>query len=199
VLLFASTREGEEALILDELRALGSRARVLLVPRHPQRVDDVAGMLQARGLSFARRSALGDLAATFQKSGSDPDFVLGDSMGEMALYYAAADVALVGGSLLALGGQNLIEACAVGVPVVVGPHTFNFAQASDDAIAAGAAVRAATPAEAIAEMHAIVDDPARRQAMRDAALKFAAQHRGATARTLERLAPFIATSAARPS
>jgi 3-deoxy-D-manno-octulosonic-acid transferase len=197
VLLFASTRDGEEALIVDALQAVGARARVLLVPRHPQRFDDVARLLAARGIAFVRRSALAELDAL--KSGSDPDFVLGDSMGEMALYYAAADVALVGGSLLPLGGQNLIEACAVGTPVVVGPHTFNFAQATEDAIAAGAAVRAATAADAVAAMQAIVDDAARRQSMREAALAFAARHRGATARTLERLAPFISAPGPRPS
>jgi 3-deoxy-D-manno-octulosonic-acid transferase len=191
VLLFASTREGEEPLILDALQALGSRARVLLVPRHPQRFEDVARLLSSRGLRFERRSALGDPATW--KSLSDPDFVLGDSMGEMPMYYAAADVALIGGSLVPLGGQNLIEASAVGTPVVVGPHTFNFEQATADAIEAGAALRAATPAQAIALMHAIAEDAAKRQEMADAALRFAAQHRGATARTLERLAPFIAS------
>jgi 3-deoxy-D-manno-octulosonic-acid transferase len=191
VLLFASTREGEEPLILDALQALGSRARVLLVPRHPQRFDDVARLLSSRGLRFERRSDLGDPASW--NSGSDPDFVLGDSMGEMPMYYAAADVALIGGSLLPLGGQNLIEASAVGTPVVVGPHTFNFQQATADAIDAGAALRAATPAQAVALMHAIAEDAAKRQEMGDAALRFAAQHRGATARTLERLAPFIAS------
>ena len=186
VLLFASTREGEEPLILDALQATRLRARVLLVPRHPQRFDDVARLLSSRGLRFERRSD-----PAFGESGSGSDFVLGDSMGEMALYYAAADVALIGGSLLHLGGQNLIEACAVGTPVVVGPHTFNFEQATADAIEAGAAVRASTPAEAIAAMQAIAGDVSRRQSMSDAALRFAAQHRGATARTLERLAPFI--------
>ena len=186
VLLFASTREGEEPLILDALQASGSHARVLLVPRHPQRFDDVARLLSGRGLRFERRSD-----PAFGKSGSDADFVLGDSMGEMALYYAAADVALIGGSLLRLGGQNLIEACAVGTPVVVGPHTFNFEQATADAIEAGAAVRAVTPADAIAAMQAIAEDAPRRQSMSEAALRFAEQHRGATARTLQRLAPFI--------
>jgi 3-deoxy-D-manno-octulosonic-acid transferase len=194
VLLFASTREGEEPLILDALQALGSRARILLVPRHPQRFDDVARLLSSRGLRFARRSQTKDL--TSWKSGSDPDFLLGDSMGEMALYYAAADVALIGGSLLPLGGQNLIEACAVGTPVVVGPHMFNFAQATADAIEAGAALRAATPAEAVAQMHAIAEDAVRRQAMSEAALRFAAQHRGATERTLQRITTFVSSSSA---
>ncbi|MGZ9031988.1 MAG: 3-deoxy-D-manno-octulosonic acid transferase, partial [Burkholderiaceae bacterium] len=164
------------------------------VPRHPQRFDDVARLLASRGLRFERRSRLGDLATPGLES--DPDVVLGDSMGEMALYYAAADVALIGGSLLPLGGQNLIEACAVGTPVVVGPHMFNFAQATADAIEAGAALRAASPAEAIAHMHAISEDAARRQAMGDAALRFAARHRGATERTLQRLTTFVSSSSA---
>ena len=200
LLLCASTREGEEPLILDALQALDARTAVLIVPRHPQRFDDVARLLASRGLKFARRSALKsgsdpDFRAppslVGEKSGSDPDFLLGDSMGEMAMYYAAADVALIGGSLLPLGGQNLIEACAVGTPVVVGPHTFNFEQATHDAIEAGAAERAASPAEAIARMCAIAEDGVKRQAMSEAAQRFAAQHRGATQRTLDRLKPFV--------
>jgi len=189
VLLFASTREGEEPLILDASQALDARAVVLIVPRHPQRFDDVARMLGARSLKFERRSGMGDRGSWTPESA--PDFVLGDSMGEMAMYYAAADVALIGGSLLPLGGQNLIEACAVGTPVVVGPHTFNFEQATHDAIEAGAAERAASAAEAIARMRAIAEDGARRQSMSEAAQRFAAQHRGATQRTLDRLKPFV--------
>jgi 3-deoxy-D-manno-octulosonic-acid transferase len=127
------------------------------------------------------------------------DVLLGDSMGEMAMYYAAADVALIGGSLLPLGGQNLIEACAVGTPVVVGPHTFNFEQATHDAIEAGAGVRVASPSEAIARMIDIADDESKRQAMSAAAQRFAARHRGATQRTLERLMPFVSGSAPRSS
>jgi 3-deoxy-D-manno-octulosonic-acid transferase len=143
VWLFASTREGEENMILDALGA-SPAATVVIVPRHPQRFDEVARLIESRGLSLLRRSRLGDVSQFVAKSGSNPDFVLGDSMGEMAMYYAAADVAFIGGSLLPLGGQNLIEACAVGTPVVVGLHTFNFEQATTDAIEAGAAVRVAT-------------------------------------------------------
>ncbi|MGE5162102.1 MAG: 3-deoxy-D-manno-octulosonic acid transferase, partial [Betaproteobacteria bacterium] len=187
VLLFASTREGEEPLVLDALRALDARTMVLIVPRHPQRFDDVARLLASRGLNFARRSSM----KSERKPGPDPDVLLGDSMGEMAMYYAAADVALIGGSLLPLGGQNLIEACAVGTPVVVGPSTFNFEQATHDAIEAGAAERAASPAEAIARMCAIAEDAAKRRTMSEAAQRFAAQHRGATQRTLDRLRPFV--------
>ena len=100
------------------------------------------------------------------------------------MYYAAADVALIGGSLLPFGAQNLIEACAVGTPVILGPSTFNFAQAAADALAAGAALQVENAAQALAAMDALCRDGARREAMRRAALAFAAAHRGATARTV---------------
>ncbi|HRP95685.1 MAG TPA: 3-deoxy-D-manno-octulosonic acid transferase, partial [Rhodocyclaceae bacterium] len=109
--------------------------------------------------------------------------LLGDSMGEMAMYYATADVACIGGSLLPLGGQNLIEACAVGTPVVLGPHTFNFAQVAEQAIAAHAAVRAADADAGMREALALLDDAARRRATGEAGRSFAAAHRGATRRT----------------
>ena len=191
VWVFASTREGEETMILN---ALPDRidAVVVIVPRHPQRFDEVAQLIEARNLPLVRRSR-SHLDAEFEAG-----VFLGDSMGEMAMYYAAADVAFIGGSLQNLGGQNLIEACAVGTPVVVGPHTFNFEQATRDAIAAGAAVRVGNAGEAIATMAEIATDRALRERMSKAAVKFAGAHRGATARTLERLAPFIDAGAARP-
>jgi 3-deoxy-D-manno-octulosonic-acid transferase len=184
VWVFASTREGEEAMIVD---ALPERldAMVVIVPRHPQRFDEVADLIEARGWPLVRRSR-----SNFEAD-HKPGVFLGDSMGEMALYYAAADVAFIGGSLLNLGGQNLIEACAVGTPVVVGPHTFNFEQATRDAIEAGAAVRVASAAEAVATMASIAHDRERREQMSGAALRFAGAHRGATARTLARLVPLI--------
>jgi 3-deoxy-D-manno-octulosonic-acid transferase len=192
VLLFASTREGEEELLLQALagsEAVRSRkVVVLVVPRHPQRFNEVARLVQARGWPIARRSAQGAWSAEGVSGGS---VVLGDSMGEMAMYYAACDVACIGGSLLPLGGQNLIEACAVGVPVVVGPHTFNFAQASADAVDAGAAQRVADAPGAVEAMIGIVSDPTRHVAMAQAALGFASQHRGATARTVARVTPLI--------
>ncbi|MBV2262759.1 MAG: lipid IV(A) 3-deoxy-D-manno-octulosonic acid transferase, partial [Thauera sp.] len=136
VLLAASTREGEEVLLLDAFaRQAPAEALLLLVPRHPQRFDEVAALASTRGLALQRRSA--DAAV---RAGTR--VLLGDSMGEMFAYYAAADVALIGGSWLPFGGQNLIEACAVGTPVVIGPHTFNFQAVAEDAERAGAAVRA---------------------------------------------------------
>ncbi len=130
----ASTREGEEALILDAFAAGSVAPEVLLVivPRHPQRFDEVARLAETRGLALARRSAEG-------KVESDVRVWLGDSMGEMLAYYAAADLAVVGGSFLRFGGQNLIEACALGRPVIVGPHTYNFDEAARGALTPGRA------------------------------------------------------------
>jgi 3-deoxy-D-manno-octulosonic-acid transferase len=188
VLLCASTREGEEALVLDAWQALGARAAgmlLMIVPRHPQRFDEVARLVESRGLRLQRRSALGPDEKV------EADVLLGDSMGEMFAYYAACDCAFIGGSLLPLGGQNLIEAAAVGKPVLVGAHTFNFLQATDEAVADGAALRVADGADLAAQAVRLLDDPAARAAMGERALAFATKHRGATARTVELLRRLI--------
>jgi len=190
VLAAASTREGEEPLILEAFSRWpgADRPALLLVPRHPQRFDEVAAMATRAGFSVQRRSAL-DIEQI--DSAITADVVLGDSMGEMAMYYAASDIAYIGGSLIPLGGQNLIEACAVGTPVLMGPHTFNFAQATEDAIAAGACERVANADELMAAAAAVLDDAVRLADMRGHALTFAGLHRGATARTLGALAPVL--------
>lgn len=191
VLLCASTREGEEALILDAFKAMPARPPgllLLIVPRHPQRFDEVARLAATRGLTVARRSALG-------QDGTDLDagveVLLGDSMGEMFAYYAACDCAFIGGSLLPLGGQNLIEACAVGKAVLVGAHTFNFALVSDEAVTAGAASRVADATDLLEQARRLLGDDGARAAMGAAGFKFAQQHRGATARTVELLQGLI--------
>jgi 3-deoxy-D-manno-octulosonic-acid transferase len=186
VLLCASTREGEEALILDAWRALANKPPgmlLVLVPRHPQRFDEVARMVEERGLSLARRSALPEQL--------DSEVLLGDSMGELFAYYAACDCAFIGGSLLPLGGQNLIEACAVGKPVLVGEHTFNFLQATEEAVEAGAALRVPDAAALLSEAARLLGDDAARARMSEQAIAFAGRHRGATVRTVELLRQFI--------
>ncbi|MDR3452683.1 MAG: 3-deoxy-D-manno-octulosonic acid transferase, partial [Rhodoferax sp.] len=148
VILLASSREGEEAQFLQLLQSFRAAAQSvhaqvatesianevqwLIVPRHPQRFDEVAALIERHGLSVSRRSA-------WAPQPQAADVWLGDSLGEMALYYGLADVALLGGSFEPLGGQNLIEAAACGCPVVMGPSTFNVAQAARLAEAAGAA------------------------------------------------------------
>ncbi len=194
VLLFATTREGEEAMLLDALAGSDDtslrEALVILVPRHPQRFDDVARLIAARGRPVVRRSTLADWSAAAGSTNA-ASVLLGDSMGEMAMYYASSDVAFIGGSLLPLGGHNLIEACGVGVPVVVGPHTFNFAQATDDAIGTGAAVRVDDARSAVEAMLQIANDTDRTALMSGAALRFSHQHRGATERALAHIVPLI--------
>ncbi len=174
VFLAGSTRDGEEALVLDAL----SRARIpglltVIVPRHPQRFDEVAALIEKHGLQFMRRSANRPVAA-------DVQVVLGDSMGEMFAYYKACDIALIGGSLLPYGGQNLIEPCAVGKPVLVGPHTYNFAQASELAVSAGAAQRIASVDELGEHLQHLFAEPAEMAAMSETGKKFVAAHQGAT-------------------
>lgn len=181
VLLFAVSREGEEALLLDAWRALPAGARPLLaiVPRHPQRFDEVAALIAGAGLALARRSSWQDLPPDDARGA---DAWLGDSMREMALYYGLADAALLGGSFAPLGGQNLIEAAACGCPVVMGPHTFNFAEAAELALEAGAARRVADMTEGLAQGLTLCAEAAPQRAMAEAALRFAAAHRGAAAR-----------------
>jgi 3-deoxy-D-manno-octulosonic-acid transferase len=189
VLLCASTREGEEKQILDALSGPDfSDTLVVIVPRHPQRFDEVARMIAAKDLTMARRSQLGDAVLA-----KDVRVLLGDSMGEMFAYYAACDVAFIGGSLLPLGGQNLIEACALGKPVLIGPHTFNFSAVSEDAIAAGAASRVQDAAAMLRAALRLLQADGERAAMGAKAKAFAEQHRGATARTMALLQPLISS------
>lgn len=178
IFLAASTREGEEALIMEAVAKIGiPDLLVVIVPRHPQRFDQVAELLTQRGIRFQRRSASEAVAPETQA-------VLGDTMGEMFAYYAACDLAFIGGSLLPLGGQNLIEAAAMGKPVLIGPHTFNFAEASELAVQAGAALRVSDAEELALTVGDLLKAPEKIKAMSVAALAFADRHRGATGRLM---------------
>lgn len=215
VVLLASSRDGEEALWLENFRsnlplAQSDKALVaiknevidgagadllhsvqwLIVPRHPQRFDEVVQLLQRAGLRVARRSQwLGTVAQP-----APADVWLGDSLGEMALYYGLADVALLGGSFASLGGQNLIEAAACGCPVVLGPHTFNFAEAAEWACTAGAAQRVADMAQGLAVACALAQDRPSLAQARDTAAKFAQAHRGAAHATAAAVAALLASA-----
>ncbi|MGH8704753.1 MAG: 3-deoxy-D-manno-octulosonic acid transferase, partial [Burkholderiales bacterium] len=188
VLLLASTREGEEAMLLGALGAAPSEVLVALVPRHPQRFDEVAAQAAKDGFQVSRRSR----GATPRP---EDRIFLGDTMGEMDFYYAAADVAVIGGSFQPLGGQNLIEACAAGAAVVLGPSMFNFAEAARLALEAGAAVRAGGAREAISAALSLLDDPARRAQMGEAGRRLCEAHRGATARHLAACAKLLTARA----
>ena len=176
VWLAASTREGEEALLLDVLaRVRVPRLLTMIVPRHPQRFAEVAELLEQRRIGYWRRS---DAAWPT----SDVSVLLGDSMGEMFAYYAACDVAFIGGSLRPFGAHNLLEACALAKPVVVGPSTYNFQEAVDMGVAAGGVVQVADAAALADEVKRILSDAHRRESMGQAARAFADAHRGAVER-----------------
>jgi len=187
VIAIASTREGEDALFIDAIKRHSGQPGAplfVLIPRHPQRFDEAAQLLGDAQLPFVRRS-----------SGSEPEaqtsVLLGDTLGEMAFYYAASDVAIVAGSFAPLGGQNLIEACAAGVPVIVGPHTFNFLQAAEDAIAAGAAFKAGDASSAVDTAWSLLVNDVQRQVAGQAARQWSAGHAGATARTMQALTTLL--------
>jgi len=204
VVMLASSREGEEALWLENLGSKPASARVhiaqtainseanslesashtahpvqwLIVPRHPQRFDEVHQLLLQAGLTVSRRS-------TWTGAPDTADVWLGDSLGEMALYYGLAHVAMLGGSFAPLGGQNLIEAAACGCPVVLGPHTFNFAEAAELACAAGAAQRVPDMAAGIAQVTGLALNPAAHAAASERASRFSTAHRGAAQATAQ--------------
>jgi len=185
VFLAASTRAGEELLLLSMLKQVDiSHLLTVIVPRHPQRFDDVADMLTQQGIRFQRRSENCPIAP-------DTEVVLGDSMGEMFAYYAACDLTFIGGSLLPYGGQNLIEACAVGKPVFIGPHTYNFAQASQLAVECGAAVRIQNSADLAQDLQNLLANPVHLKIIGQAGLHFVRTHRGATVQALQHINYFI--------
>jgi 3-deoxy-D-manno-octulosonic-acid transferase len=185
VILVASTREHEEAALLDaflrqfvEFAQHGRRPLLVVVPRHPSRFDDVASRIAARRLSLARRSQVTPPPA-------DIDVWLGDSMGELQAYYAMSDLAIIGGSFQPLGGHNLIEAAALGKPAIMGPSIFNFAEAVRLALEANAMISVADADAAMVEAAKLFASPERLKQMGENALRFAQAHRGATSRTME--------------
>jgi 3-deoxy-D-manno-octulosonic-acid transferase len=206
VVMLASAREGEELMLLQEIKrkvaetatakvpatfkpdvpgGAPSQPQWLIVPRHPQRFDEVAALVQAQGFSVSRRSAWADgpVAA---------DVWLGDSLGEMALYYGLADMALLGGSFAQLGGQNLIEAAACGCPMLMGPSTFNFAEAANLSEAAGAARRVTGMAQALQAVDEWQQAPQALAAAAAAGPAFANAHRGAADKTAKAVAAILA-------
>jgi 3-deoxy-D-manno-octulosonic-acid transferase len=231
VVMFASSREGEEQALLEILghatrqdtepkAVIASAARQsmrsepvdyraalamtkpgemtnpsqvqwLIVPRHPQRFDAVATLIESHGFTVQRRSNWGQ-GGPAAVADEKPVIWLGDSLGEMALYYGLADVALLGGSFEPLGGQNLIEAAACACPVVMGPHTFNFLEAAEQALAAGAAQRAANLSQAVAMATALAFGHGSLQIARQAAKNFAQLHQGSAVRLTSELVQFLA-------
>lgn len=193
ILLAASTRSlngiHEEDLVLDAVKKAGiAKLLTIIVPRHPERFTVVEALLKNRGLRYARRSSLASLTPS---QIGNLEVLLGDSMGELFSYYASCDVAFVGGSLLALGGQNLIEACAVGKPTIVGPYTFNFKDVVAAAIKSGATLRVDDVDDFAKKLNAVFNHPETQQAMNKAALAFSQQNQGATEKLLDLIKPYL--------
>lgn len=200
VVMLASSREGEEAQLLrvlqsnaalapvnacdDAINSVANAVQWLVVPRHPQRFESVLRLFREAGMRVAPRSQWGDAP-------TPADIWVGDSLGEMALYYGMADVALLGGSFEPLGGQNLIEAAACACPVVMGPHTFNFAQAAALAREAGAAWEVPDLAGGVAQAIELVRDGAKLEQARASAQALAQAHQGAAARTAQAVAGLL--------
>lgn len=199
ILTIASTREGEDEMFVQAIRKQVRRAAsqgnelhdtVLfrIVPRHPQRFDAAAQLLAQAELPFVRRSQIlgaGDCSASAVQAARGATVLLGDTVGEMVRHYASSQLAIIGGSFAPHGGQNLIEACAVGVPVIVGPHTWNFEQAVNDAIHEGAALRAPDAEAALQLALQLLDDPKRLAQMSEAAEHWVRKHAGAVQRVMD--------------
>jgi 3-deoxy-D-manno-octulosonic-acid transferase len=190
IICAASTRDGEESLIIEAWQKfLKSKENtsdandanhfcLLIVPRHPQRFDDVFSQLQSSFANVSRRSTMND--QELSEAINHGAVILGDSMGEMNFYYALSDIVIMGGSLLPLGGQNFIEACALGRPIILGEHTFNFQQASADVIDSRAAIRITDVDDLVKAMDLLLTNHQVKEAMSTNALDFANQHTGAT-------------------
>jgi 3-deoxy-D-manno-octulosonic-acid transferase len=183
-----STHEGEEELVLGAHAVLERAVRgalLVLVPRHPQRFAGVAALLERRGLVFERRGRSETVRPEAQ-------VLLLDTMGELTAFYAASDVAFVGGSLVPVGGHNLLEPAALGVPVITGPHTQNGPEIARLLIEAGGALEVADGLALAAAAGRLLADPALRERMGESARSFVEAHRGSLARLLALIEPLLA-------
>ena len=183
-----STHEGEEELVLGAQAVLERAVRgalLVLVPRHPQRFAGVAALLERRGLVFDRRGRSETVRPEAQ-------VLLLDTMGELTAFYAASDVAFVGGSLVPVGGHNLLEPAALGVPVITGPHTQNGPEIARLLIEAGGALEVADGIALAAAAGRLLADPALRGRMGESARTFVEAHRGSLARLLALIEPLLA-------
>ena len=185
-----STHAVEEDMVLDahlELRRSHPDALLVMVPRHPQRFDEVKANLRTHSIDFIARSTQAPVGAA--------SVLLVDTLGELMSFYAAADVAFVGGSLVPIGGHNLLEPAALAVPLVTGPHNFNSPEVARTLIERGAAVEVKTGADLAAVVRKLFDDPDRRQHQGAAASAFVAENRGALDKLLAMIEQYLSSAA----
>ncbi len=186
-----STHAGEEEQVLDAHAALlpeFAGALLVLVPRHPQRFDSVSNLLKRRGLTFDRRS-------TADAVRPDAQVLLVDSVGELAAFYAAADVAFVGGSLVPVGGHNLLEPAALGVPVITGPYNANSADIARLLLETGGALEVPDASALSGALHRLLADPALRRQVGARGREFVDAHRGSVERLIDLIDPLLAAPA----
>jgi 3-deoxy-D-manno-octulosonic-acid transferase len=187
-----STHGGEEEIILEAhriVRGAHPRSLLVLVPRHPPRFDEVAYALQRAGIRFVRRSQrLGDKAGA---AATSADVLLVDTLGELLDFYAAADVAFVGGSLVPVGGHNLLEPAALGLPILTGPHNGNSADIAKLLIARGAAEVVHDADELGGKVAMLLSDPDERDRIGTIARESVDSNRGALAKLLGLIEPLL--------
>ena len=187
LLIAASTHEGEDQKVIDAYKKLMAQfpeLRLLLVPRHPERFGSVYELIKNNRLSVTRHSEGSIMTA-------DTRVILGDTMGEMMTFYGASDIAFVGGSLVATGGHNMLEPAALGLPILSGPHVFNFEEISQSLVAAGG-MRLVKDSEALAKQtQRLLSDQQAWQQMGENAEKFVSKNRGALNKTLAIITHFL--------
>jgi 3-deoxy-D-manno-octulosonic-acid transferase len=187
VWIAGSTHEGEEALLLDahaQLRALIPELLLILVPRHTHRFDAVKALLSERKIDFVSRSSGEQVAG-------HTEVLLVDTLGELMMFYASADVAFVGGSLVPIGGHNFLEPAALGIPIIAGLHNFNSQDIAQQFFASGAALEVDGVDKLVKVVAELLRDPARCAEQRQKALAILEENRGALARLLEAIAPLL--------
>jgi 3-deoxy-D-manno-octulosonic-acid transferase len=187
VWIAGSTHAGEEDMVLDahaRLAAAGLDALLVLVPRHPNRFEDVASNLKRRGLSYVRRSR----APTAEPA---TQVLLVDTLGELMTFYAAADVAFVGGSLVPVGGHNLLEPAALGLPILAGPNTYNAEDVARLLLEVGAAHTVHNAVDLAAHVTGLLRDPEARHSSGERGRATVEANRGALQRLLDLIAPLV--------
>ena len=187
VWIAASTHEGEEEIVLAAQQTLLKTQPdllLVLVPRHPQRFPAVRDMIARRGMGVVSRT-------DGKPCGAATQVFLGDTMGELTLFYAASDVAFVAGSLVPIGGHNLLEPAALGLPLLSGPHVFNAQDIADMFVAKGACKLVHDSAELAAAVDELLSDPETASALGEAGREILERNRGALDRLMAMIEPLV--------
>ena len=186
IVVFASTRKGEELQIIKSYLALKSKfnALLLMVPRHPERFNEVFNMVNETGLNVKRRSLAGHCE-------QDTDILIGDSMGEMMSYLYISDIAFIGGSLTNNGGQNMLEAASLSKPIIFGPSVFNFEEISKRLLDNGSAIQVSNAEELMKTISELLLDDEKRKLIGESAKTTFENNRGATTKIFKAIAPHI--------